>query len=314
MKTVEELIRRVRRETRNATTGLTTAGASISDAEFVDKLNDGQELAVEIISGAYSTFFERITTYTIDTSQANYEILTLPELLLLGTRIVLVEYSYSGRDRDYVNVPPVNIRERYTGTNYLRTMMGYIQSGSTIILSEIPNNNGAKVRLTYEIAPLRLDVMKITVVAGVANSPNYAISDIGEPHEDVTTYWKPGDLVTLHNLQTDEILLEGGSIDSMDLDAGTLDLEFDSSFPDSLINGLSPSNIGVIEAERTNVPQLPDVAEKFIVAYAVKEIFGRDGSKLAASAEKKFNQISESLSRAYFLASKDWPAVPEGDS
>ena len=42
MKPVEQMIKRVRRETRNATTGLTTAGASIYDAEFIDRLQDAQ--------------------------------------------------------------------------------------------------------------------------------------------------------------------------------------------------------------------------------------------------------------------------------
>ena len=226
MITVADMIVRVRRETRNATTGSTTAGASIDDAEFVDRLNDGQELCVELISGVFANLFERTQIYTIDTSVANYEVLDLPDRLLLGTRIVSAEYSYDGTAKNYANIYPLDIRERYTGSSYQRSLLGYILSGNNIILSEIPSQNGAKVRVVFEQRPLRLGLVAV-------------------PDEVATT------------------------------------------------------------------SELPDYCEKFMIAYAVMEMFGRDGSKLAKAAESRFSRIESSLIKNYIQATRDWPAVPE---
>lgn len=109
MKTVEQMITRSRKYTRLNTTGATTAGKSIDDTEFVEHLNDGQELCVEMISGVFSNLFERTLIHTFDTSVADYEEVDLPTYLLLNTRIASVEYSHSGKEADYINIYPVDV-------------------------------------------------------------------------------------------------------------------------------------------------------------------------------------------------------------
>ena len=192
MKTVEQMIQRSRRYTRTDTTGSTTAGKSIDDQEFVEHLNDGQELCVEMISGVFSTLFERTKIYTIDTSQTDYEELDIPTYLLLNTRIASVEYSHSGQEDDYVNIYPVDIRERYSGRSFSRSTMAYIFSGDKIIASERPKN-GSKFRVVYEYKIPRLDVAKATVLTGSRSGTDFTGTyNTSTAHADVVANWVVG--------------------------------------------------------------------------------------------------------------------------
>lgn len=313
MKTVEQLIQRVRRDTKNATTGLTSAGTSIADAQFVDRLNDAQELCVELISGVFSSLFEEVYTYTIDTSVANYEVITLPSDLLLGTRVVLFEYSYSGRDEDYQNVPPVNIRERYTGGNFQRGVLGYIQSKNTLILSEKTNQNGAKIRLTYEKRPLRLDIAKAVIASGSRSGTDYSgVYTTGTANSDFVSELSVGDLITVLDKSSNTVLINAAELTAINTGTGAFTLDLTgSTYVAATVDAATATNLRLIEGGRTNVSELPNECEKFLTAYAIMDIFGYDGSKLAVAAERKFANIQDSLLKNYLHASKDWLPVPD---
>lgn len=321
MKTVEELIKRVRRETRNATLGSTTAGASIKDIEFIDKLNDAQEDCVELMSGLFAPYFERIKTYTIDTSVTDYEQLALPDYLLLGTRICLVEYSYTGRDADYVNITPVDLRERYTGNSWRRSIFGYTLTGNKLILSEKPKN-GSTVRVTYEIAPPRLDVVKLdvltaprngTLIIGTFTTPSTVDTDGDGVME--ASLWAVGDSVTIMDSSSNTVLVRDGVLADYDYATGDFAVDLTSATYDvDIFNSADEENMRLIEGGRTNVPELPDHCERYLVHNAIVNIFGRDGSKLAQAAEKRLSKTEASLQKSYLTATKDWPMVPELDN
>ena len=152
MKTVADLITRIRRETRNLTTGNLSAGSSIDDAEFIDMLNDAQELCVELISGVFSRFFESTTILSVT---ANDEEIDLPTDVLLGTRIASVEFTYDS-EANYYNLKHVDIRERQSSTVAQRRILSYARSGNKIILMQKPTQAGS-LRLVYEKTPIRLD-------------------------------------------------------------------------------------------------------------------------------------------------------------
>jgi len=312
MKTVEELITRVRRDTRNATTGLTTAGASLRDAEFVDQLNDAQENCVELISGVFSTLFEATKVYTIDTTAPDYEVLPLPEDILLGTRVCSVEYSRSGAGEDYFNLYPVDIRERYTGNVFIRSLPGYILTGNTIILSEKPNQNGAKVRLVYERVLPRLDVVKAVVATGTRTGTDFTGTyTVGTAHPDVSS-WAINAPVSIIDISTKTMLVRDARFSAINTGSGafTIDLT-NATYSTTAVDAATATNLRLIEGGRTNVSELPKECEKFLVAYANMEIFGRDGSALAKSAALRFERIEESLLKNYLQAAKDWPTISE---
>ena len=76
MRTLEELIKRARRETRNVHVGTLNAGKSIQDIEFVDAFRDAQELCQEFITNLYSNLFEDTVIIPVVARQAEYD---LPE-------------------------------------------------------------------------------------------------------------------------------------------------------------------------------------------------------------------------------------------
>lgn len=321
MLTVEELVARVRRETRNATTGSTTAGNSIEDIEFIDKLNDAQEDCVELISGLFAPYFERVKTYTIDTSVTDYEQLELPDYLLLGSRICLVEYSYSGSVTDYTNIPAVDIRERYTGSSYLRSLFGYTLTGNKIILSELPKN-GALVRVTYEIAPPRLDFVKLAVATDNLTATNFSGTfDSGALSVDTdgdnvvdATLWAVGDKVSVIDSSNNTMIIRDGELATYSYGSETFNISLtNATFDATTVAAATATDLRLIEGGRTNVPELPDNCERYLIHHANAAIFDRDGSKLAGPAMKRFNKTETSLRQSFLTATKDWPAVPEMD-
>lgn len=316
MKKVEELITRIRRETRNATTGTTTAGASIPDAFFVDKLQDAQELCVELISGVFSTLFEEVYIHTINTSVANYEVITLPSSMIMGTRIVLVEYSYSGAAKDYVNVPPVDIRERYSGSSYLRSIFGYIHTGNQIILSEIPNRNGSKLRITYEKRLRRLDTPKTAglTFAEVSSPTTYNIFyPVATADATFVSSLYVGGLISIVDTRDDSLMLENATILSLNTGTGSILMDITNAtyVSTAAMTATPDANQKLIYAGSISKSELPSECEKFLTAWAIMDTLQFDGSKLAQAAEKRFAAIQESILKSYLTASKDWPAVPE---
>lgn len=325
MKPITELITRVRRETRNSTGTGVTAGDSIKDAEFVDYLNDAQELCQESISGVFSKFFETTKIYTIDTSVSSYEELTIPTDCLLGTRIASVEYSHDGSEANYMNLTPLDIRERYstTGGGYSRFPEGYMRTASKIIITPVPNQNGAKVRVVYEKAVLRLDVAKIDGVtaagrvAAVLSGVTWAAAN---GHDDLQN-WDAGDLVNIIDRATgvmvaqDATLGSGFAVGGTNAGSTTIDLSsgtYDTTLIDALLTRLD--DVKILETGRTTISELPNSCEKYLVAYAALLVFERDASvRLAKAAEKRFQRISDSLIKSYIQEARDWPAIPETD-
>lgn len=311
MRTVEQLVKTIRQDSGNYTTGTTTAGSSIPDAVFANRINEAQELCVELISGVFATLFEEVTTYTIDTSVANYEILTIPSSTILGTRICLVEYSYSGQAKDYQNLIPLDMRERYSGTSYTRNVMGYIQSGNTIILSQIPSNNGAKVRVTHEKRLNRLDIAKAIVASGSRSGTDFTGAyTVATASSDVADFWDVGDLVTVIDRSNNTLLIENGELSALNTSTGAFAIDLTSAtYTESVVDAATPTNLRLIEGGSTNLSTLPNECEKFLVAYSVKEILGKDGSKLVAAANARYSEIKDSLVKNYIQASRDWPAM-----
>jgi hypothetical protein len=260
----------------------------------------------------FSTLFEKTKIYTIDTTAADYEVLPLPNDILLGTRICSVEYSYSGRSENFTNIYPLDIRERYTGSTYMNSSVGYIPTGDSIILSELVNQNGAKVRLVYERALLRLDVAKALVATGTRTGTDFAGTyTVGTAHADVAD-WVVNTPVNAIDISDNSILIKDGVFSAINTGTGafTIDLT-DATYVASTVDAATVTNLRLIEGGRTNVSELPDYCEKFLVAYSNVEIFGRDGSALARAAMQKFQKIEQSLLKNYIQASKDWPTVSE---
>jgi hypothetical protein len=310
MKTVEKLIVRVRRETRNATTGATTAGASISDAEFVDVLQDGQEVCQEMIAGVFSKVFEVTTTSNVT---ANNEIVTLPTGILLGTRVLSVEFTYGSDVSNYYNLTHVDIRERESSTATERRMRSYARSGNSIILMQIPAQAGL-LRVVYEQEVPRLDVTKIPITTKttvVSDASNLAWT-AGTEHTDVSD-WVVGQLVNVMDTSDNSFLAKNAEITAIDVGAGTISLLFTGAtdYAEATFNSATQTNLRLIEAGRTNVSELPNACEKFLVAYAKLEMLERDASKLARAAERRYNVISETLLKSYIQEDKDMPAIPE---
>lgn len=314
MKTVEELITRVRRETRNSTSSSASlvAGNSIDDAEIVDMLQDAQELCQELISGVFSRLFEKTITYTVTNGTTEY---TLPTDVLLSTRVASVEFSYNGDEAHYYNLLPVDIRERESDSQATRRVYSYTRSANKIILMQKPTQTGS-LRVVHEEALPRLDVAKITGASGAVVTDVFTGSWPASPaaHADVDS-WSVGQAITLLNSADNSILVENGLITAIDTGARTISLNLAGlTYTEADIDTAGTNaTISLIEGGRSNVSQLPNACEKFLSSYSVMSLFERDGSKLATAAARRYARVAESLLKAYIQEDRDFPAIPQTD-
>lgn len=318
MRTVEQMITRVRRETRNATTGTYTAGASISDAEFVDALNDAQELCEEMISEVFSTLLEDIKIYTVDVSaETNPEILLLPDDCLLDSQVKSVEYSYNQDDDYYVVLRPANIRERYSGTIGGVQFEKYAKVGNQIILLDGIPTQDYSVRLVYNRERLKLDVYKAEMLTGSRSGTDFTItfSTSSNYHADVAANWDVGDTVNILDSKDNSMVVKNGVFSTLDTGAGTATVDLtDATYVAATVDAATDADLRLIEGGRTNFSELPSACQKYLMAYANMVIFERDlKTKAAAMAEKKFERIERRLRMSYMSEAMDLPPIPETD-
>lgn len=310
MKTVPELIARVRRETRNATTGATTAGASIADVEFVEALQEAQETCQEMISGVFSKLFQVVTTINVTANNEEYD---LPSGILLGGRVESVEFTYGSDVSNYYNLKPVDIRERLSSTVSGRTVCSYARSGNKIILMQVPSSNGL-LRVVYEEEAMRLDVSKVSVAtkSTVSGNASNITWTAGTEHADVSD-WVVDQLVNVMDVSNNSFLAKNAKITAINVGAGTITLNFAnaSDYVEATYNAATDTNVRLLEAGRTFLSSLPNACEKYLVASAKLDILERDASKLANGARKKFAMVADSLLKSYLSEDKDFPTIPD---
>lgn len=308
MRTIDDIITRVRRETRNLDTNTSSSGSSIADAEFVDALQDAQELCQELIASVYSKIFETTKEYNVT---ANDETYTLPDDILLGTRIGSVEFAYDTNKKNYYNLHPVDIRERYSSNSYNYRAQNYIRSSNQIILTPIPSGAGL-LRITYE---RKLPILNKYFALGSSRNlvdPTLTLTvDSATINTDVNAP-AIGDTVNIVKQSTGEMIAQDGEVTGVSTYTYTIDLT-NATYVAATVSGTDADDMALMNKGETNICELPDSCEKFLSAYAVLLIFERDASKLAVGAQKRFERIKESILQSYIGEDTDWPAIPQTD-
>jgi hypothetical protein len=110
------------------------------------------------------------------------------------------------------------------------------------------------------------------------------------------------------------VLIRDGELSAYDYGSGTFTIDLtNATYVEATVDAATATDLRMIEGGRTNVPELPDYCEKYLINSAILDIFGRDGSRLSKAAEKKLERVEASLLKNFIQATRDWPAVPELD-
>jgi len=174
MRSVEHLIRAIRRHTDNEANG---SDSGLSDEEYIQFLNDAQDDLYSAITKTYRKVFTTSSKFDSVANQEEYDVPTD----IFQTGIVTLEYAYTGLEKDFY---PLERRELIEQTSIHGVPVAYMVRGSKIIVNPYPQTaitNAFRVR--YNKALPRLDkrrstVKAVTVAAGVITAltlePTYA--------------------------------------------------------------------------------------------------------------------------------------------
>lgn len=308
------LIQRAREYTDN--TGVVSGTAGISDDEALQFLTDAQEHLFSALKEFNTGPFEaELRTNTV----ANQEGYTLPPDVLFGNSLVKVEYSHTGQLKDYVTLEPITPEQRDTSnTGYYPS--GYLVRAGQVLLSPIPTQSVTNgLRITYirelpKVAKRLGQVDTITAVAGVISAITIFITDFTDYFPDASAFDTTSILVDdyfclvskegtilAHNIPISAISGSGvctinGTHVPWATDTGT-SITLDASY---LVAG----------ANASSHPQLPNMCEKYLIAYAAWEFFGRDGSEKGKVQGIKMEQLKDNIVMAWKSMSADTSHIP----
>lgn len=297
MKNVDRLVARVRRETRNEDNSNTVASDSLSDEEFIDALNDGQERLQAVISNVFSTAFEKQIVINVVSGQTDY---TIDDNVYLGNRIVCVEYSPTGQDRDYIELENRDIKER-NERDGLPSF--YIRTATKIIINPVPRYTSSKLRVTYEKKLSTLDKKRGTIsVVGSPSGGQIALT-ITSPDAELSNLLK-GDKIT--------ILDTYGQVSINDVEVLSYSSPTLTVAEGDLVAGtnIDTNYTILIGNDAVFTPALPDVCEKYLVAYACWQILNRDDLVKASRAKDRLSLAEEEVIESFLLESKDVKYIP----
>lgn len=294
MKRTEFLIEDIK---RSVEAQLSSSGGGISDLEILQYLNSAQDrIFSKIVSARPKTFLAETQIDLV----ADQEAYTLPSTLYMGTNIVMVEYLYGSGSVDYAPLPARVLFDRRSDIKNSYPDY-YIRKGNQILIQPTPSTartNG--LRVTYQRRLRDLDIRRgvITSAALTGTTLNTITLDLTP-----TLAKDDGTVIAAANLlnKLDYIcvvdkdgtaVLDEIPVDSYDSTTGVITVT--SGFTTTVLAAAFASQYVVAGTYSTTNCELPDITERYLVAYATFKLLRRQGRINEPEWQKQELQAIES--------------------
>ena len=300
-KYVGDLITNQRNDSRNTDTD------SISDENFLRYNNYAQERLYNIISKAHRFLY----VYSKDISiVAGTRAYTIPDNVLADTRIIMVEFSPDGVERNFRRIPPIN--DRYQLNNSTGQPRAYRRGIKQVILDRIPSVSQGTLRVHYERAMDRLDLRR----GRVNGTPSGAVIDLtsatyGAPTAANEALFTADTYVCVSdNYGTPQ--LYNGIISSYT--AGTDALTLTANVSTYLQGSYTLANLdnGYLTLGKwtTTHSLLHNICEQFIHEYVCRHVFRIDAAGDWDETDKTYKELVGEILSVYETADKDRKTIP----
>jgi hypothetical protein len=282
MRRVDLLVKEVLRMTENE--DAQEADSGITKSEVVQYLNEAQDRIQSIISNADKKAFAKEGFISIVADQEAYD---LPSDIALGARIITIENKIGTGSNDYLLINENTITDRRTAQASFGSVFPrfyYIRRADQILLNPIPSSaetNG--LRITYEQRLPDLDIRRgkiesRTITATSLTDFTIYLSSSGLEKDDINS---TDGLAILSSVDYVSIVDRDGAtlmdkipIDKYDSATGKVTVSSGFLFESGQT---APVDAYVVAGKTaTTHSQLEDVAERFLINYAVMEILRRD--------------------------------------
>jgi len=299
-----DLITAQRNDTRNPDTN------AITDSEFVRYNQYAQNMLFGLITKVYSWLFIESEDVSIVANQQDY---TVADNISFGTRIIQVEYSFDGQEKNFVRLRPTPNRYQRVTTpgrpRFYRRLHGVVRVEPTPVTAE------GTLRIHYERA---LDSLNIRQ-ARVNGTPSGAVIDLthssfGAPSADVEALFVLGTYICLTNAAGTP-LLYNGVVSSYN--AGTDALTLSANVSTYLQSGYALADLAdsylTVGRFTTTHSKLPNEAEQYFIEYVNRCLHNRDSSKQWAFTDKNLTELAGMIIASYNVPDKDVKSFPVDD-
>lgn len=302
MKYVGDLISQSRRDSNNTDT------TGISTEDFLRYANYGQEGIFGKILQTSPMSFQAESEISIVAEQEAYSI---PDNVYLGERIVNVEFSSSGLERDYFKLFEVALSFRNTYPS-LRPQ-NYIRRNGQVLLRPTPSQSGGTLRVTYERQIDALDVRR----GQVNGTPSGATIDL--THGTFLAPSAADEALLVANAYVcisdafGNVMLRNGVVSSYN--AGTDVITLAANVSTYLVGTYALANLAdgylTIGPYTTTHSKLKDVCERYLVAYMNWKALSRDAATREKSElfrEEKLD-LEREIVESYRMPDKDEDSI-----
>ncbi len=307
-RSLSAIIEDERADTRNGDTD------SIPDRDFVKYNQYAQDRLVSLISAAHNWVFLETVDIAVT---ANTTLYSLNRNVLFGTRIVQVEYSYDGAERNFVRLMPTPNRYQRLVTPgrpvYYRRRNGQVE------IEPPPAVTQGTLRVTYERQRDRVDIKR-----GKVN---------GTPASATITLTDP---FTGGNLSTETQLLVNSADQLFQRYVCISNLDGTRLLTNGIISSFTATTIvlaanvstyletGVVLADLANMmltigkyssthSELPNECERYLTEYTNRRVMNRDSNADWDQVDAELAAIELDIVQSFKLPDKDIKHIPISD-
>lgn len=264
MRRVEQLIMQVRRATENTRIG-TQDG--ISDEEFIQYLNDGQELCSSAIIQVHRTAFSKEKVFAAPGTESY----TLPFDIWAKQRVLSVEYSPDGQVEHYYTLDQARIIERYSR---IGNPSQYILFNNKLLLNAYPRTGS--FRITYDPMLPRLDKRRTTVGAITFSATAVTALTLSTSAPFTASDYSLFDQLSIVGADG-TVKMSGLPFTAVNAGTGVVSI-LNTTFTFATGETGAIGDYICLGVNATTTSSLPDQCEKFLLAYAQRRIMDRDSS------------------------------------
>ncbi len=279
-----------------------TADTGVPDSEYLRAFNDAQ---VKIHSAILLQNPRILIKEKLITGVANIEALDLPSDVFGTTRIVKVEYSVTGNERDYYKLDSAVTEERQTGGQGMPSY--YIRQSQQLLIQPAPTTAGV-FRVTYEKVLPKLDLRRgrvLTVVLTSTGITSLVLDPTISTSDDITVMNRAEYLCVVSKLGV--IKMKNIPITEVNSSTGEVTVET-FSFEDG--ETIAVGDYVVAGAFVTTHSELPDICERYLLAFANWRILKRDSSNDSSEAGQELSDILADILATYARSDKEVHSVP----
>ena len=300
MRRIDLLIDQSRRATENEDY---TENSGIDPEEFIQYINDGQDRIESAINSKSPMTFIREKEIDIVQNQEAYD---MPFDIYMGTNIVNVEFSNSGRISDYYRLKQRQIFERINSSSGSIFPSFFIRRNNQVMLQ--PPAATGKIRVNYVRKLPRLDIRRGTVLSvslDITNKKiNSLILDEGSTlySEELSSEEYLTVVDRLGNIKMAKVLIDGVASNGV--------VTVDSSFVYDSGETIEVGDYVARGNNSTTHSMLSDICERYLVSYMNWKILKRDSSVDSEEQERELSGIESDILNMYSEPDSTHDGIP----